>query len=105
MGGPSFFRTTVACLIAVPSQRPGTSGPTATAFGKSPTGMVAMTVSVAVSITVTLGALLFSFATYARAPSGVTSTPRAPSPAAMVAMTVLLAVEMTETSLLTKLGT
>src|SRR5580704_15811831 len=74
------------------------SGVTATPSGATPTGTVATTVLVAVSITRTLSSLLS--ATYASVPSGVTATPSGPLPVATVRMTAFVAVSITLTLLL-----
>ena len=63
-----------------------------------PTGMVAVTVLVAVLITEIV--LLNSFATYAKAPFGETVIPCGAIPTGMVVITVLVAALITETSLL-----
>lgn len=67
-------------------------------LGRMPTGMVALTVFVAVLITEIL--LLNSFATYAKAPFGETVIPCGAMPTGMVSITVLVAALITETSLL-----
>lgn len=67
-------------------------------LGRMPTGMVALTVFVAVSITEIL--LLNSFATYAKAPFGETVIPCGALPTGMVSMTVLVPALITETVLL-----
>src|SRR5262249_25544097 len=73
------------------------SGVMATPTGLIPTGTVATTVLVAVSITDTVKEN--SFATYAWVPSGVMATPRGNLPTGTVATTVLVAVSITNTVL------
>jgi len=68
---------------------------TATPKGCVPTGTVAMTVLVAVSITDTVPAP--KSVTYARVPPGLTATREGWLSTGMVAMTVLVAVSITET--------
>ena len=67
-------------------------------LGRMPTGMVAITVLVAVLMTEIV--LLNSFATYARAPFGETVIPCGAMPTGMVLITVFVAALMTETVLL-----
>lgn len=63
-----------------------------------PTGMVAITVLVAVLMTEIV--LLNSFATYAKAPFGETVIPCGAMPTGIVLITVFVAALMTETVLL-----
>jgi len=71
---------------------------TATQQGAFPTGTVAVTVLVVVSITEVV--LLSKFATYTFVPSGVTATPKGLPSIGTVAVTVSFAVSITEVVLL-----
>ena len=75
---------------------------TAIPKGMAPTGMVAITVLVAVEITETV--VLFTFETYTLDRSGVTATAKGEFPTGIVVVTVSVLVEITETVLSFEFG-
>ncbi len=80
------------------------SGLTAIPVGFCPTGIVAITVFVAASMTETVPPVASRLVTYTRLPSGLTLTPKGAKPTGMVATMVLVLRSMTDTSFDTLLG-